>query len=181
MALKTQGKIWWLIAWVSFLPDIYQTWSWKNWQPRNISRCRKKKKSPTKAFYPKDRKRGSIAMQNYFSMIIVLLQTNIIENTVAQPPPHQQIKTFNFKKCTWGDGELATFLVFLLLLLLPKYFAQWYWNHKWLFFDRFDSRKKLVRKHPKQIDGMRRVGYEPIHKSSCASGLVLIFLLQVKF
>ena len=106
----------------------------------------KKKKSPTKAFYPKGQKRGSIAMQNYFSMIIVLLQTNIIENTVAQNPPHQQIKKFNFKKCTWSDGELATILEFLLLLLLPKYFAQWYWNHKWLFFDRFDSTKKTSKK-----------------------------------
>ena len=54
-------------------------------------------------------------------MIIVLLQTNI-ENTVAQLPP-QQIKKFNFEKCTWVDEVLVTILEFLLLLLLPKYFA----------------------------------------------------------
>ena len=178
MDLKTQGMIWWLIAWVPFLSDIYQTWSWKNWQPRNIARCREKK-TPTKALHSKDQKRGSIAIQNYFSMIIVLLQTNI-ENTVAQLPPQQQIKKFNFEKCTWVDEVLVTILEFLLLLL-PKYFAPWYCNHKWLFFDRFNSTKKLVWKHPKQIDGVRRVGYEPIYKSSCASALVLMFLLQVKF
>lgn len=126
--LKTQGMIWWLqLPGFLFCLIYTKLGAEKTGNPEILPGAKKKKKIPNQSFLSKDQKRGSIAIQNYFSMIIVLLQTNIIE--ILWPNPlTNKLKSLIFKMHTWGEGELATFLEFLLLLLLPKYFALWYWN-----------------------------------------------------